>query len=427
MLNSLRLQRFKNFKDAELELKPFTLVVGTNASGKSNIRDAFRFLHGIFRGYHLAEVFGEKYIEAGVLQWRGIRGGIREISFQDTNYFSLEVVFSLGKENYPQRATYYIEVDLGQDGNNPSIGNERLAIAGQENSIFDTDFDSSQGQQGLLVKVLGIPVTNRPVAFNHHRPIISQLAELSTDVLVGEDAFVPATSIKGAIKAALQAFSSMRFLDLSPDAMRMPSLPGQTILGDRGENLSSVLQAICEEPERKQTLIQWIQELTPMDAKDFEFPSDFTGKILLTLVEENGQRTSAYSASDGTLRFLAIIAALLGPEPARFYFIEELDNGIHPTRLHLLLQLIERQVAARNIQIVATTHSPQLLRLLSPKSLESASLTYRLPDRPDARIKRILDIPEAKRVIQEQDLATLHESGWLEDIVYFLEDEETVE
>jgi hypothetical protein len=59
--------------------------------------------------------------------------------------------------------------------------------------------------------------------------------------------------------------------------------------------------------------------------------------------------------------------------------------------------------------------------------LQDASLIYRLPDRQDAHIKRILDIPEAQRVIQEQDLANLHESGWLEDMVYFLEDEETVE
>jgi len=234
-------------------------------------------------------------------------------------------------------------------------------------------------------------------------------------------------SFRESARLAMDALSSMRFLDLSPDAMRIPSFPGQTILGDRGENLSSVLQAICEDSERKQTLLQWVRELTAMDAKDFEFPSDFTGKILLTLVEENGQKISAYSASDGTLRFLGIIAALLGLEPARFYFIEELENGIHPTRLHLLLELIERQVYSRNIQIVATTHSPQLLRLLSPKSLEDASLIYRLPDRQDAHIKRILDIPEAQRVIQEQDLANLHESGWLEDMVYFLEDEETVE
>ena len=56
-----------------------------------------------------------------------------------------------------------------------------------------------------------------------------------------------------------------------------------------------------------------------------------------------------------------MIAAMLGPKPAKFYFIEELENGIHPTRLHLLLQLIEQKVAEGNIQVVATSHSPQLL------------------------------------------------------------------
>ena len=50
----------------------------------------------------------------------------------------------------------------------------------------------------------------------------------------------------------------------------------------------------------------------------------------------------SYSASDGTLRFLAILAALLGTDPARLYFFEEIDNGIHPSRLRLLLDLIER-------------------------------------------------------------------------------------
>ena len=47
MFKSLRLERFKNFKDATLELGPFTVLIGSNASGKSDVRDAFRFLHGI--------------------------------------------------------------------------------------------------------------------------------------------------------------------------------------------------------------------------------------------------------------------------------------------------------------------------------------------------------------------------------------------
>ncbi len=79
MITSVRLEGFKNFRDATLELGSLTVIVGTNASGKSNIRDAFRFLHGMGRGYSLAEIIGEKYVEGGVLQWKGIRGGVRRV------------------------------------------------------------------------------------------------------------------------------------------------------------------------------------------------------------------------------------------------------------------------------------------------------------------------------------------------------------
>ncbi|NMG22746.1 ATPase [Brasilonema bromeliae SPC951] len=417
MLTKLRLERFKNFKDAELILGALTLLVGTNASGKSNIRDAFRFLHGISRNYNLAEIFGEKWIEGGVLQWRGIRGGTREVTFIDeSTTFALAVSFTLVKNDSSQEATYRIEVNPGASGKAPTVIAESLTIAGQSDSVFEAQSHQESGQNNLSVKVSGGTPFDPILSYTNYRPVLSQIA-----------AIAPSPSVRETALAAMSALSSMRFLDLSPDAMRLPSLPGQTVLGDRGENLSSVLQEICENPESKQALLQWVQELTPMDAKDFEFPADFTGKILLQLIEENSQKTSAISASDGTLRFLAMIAALLGQEPARFYFFEELDNGIHPTRLHLLLELIERKVSQGTIQIVATTHSPQLLRLLSPQSLEYASLTYRFWDKPDAHIKRIVDIPEARRVINEQDLARLHESGWLEDAVEFLEDEETNE
>jgi len=203
--------------------------------------------------------------------------------------------------------------------------------------------------------------------------------------------------------------------------MRMPSLPGQDILGDRGENLSSVLQSICESEPTKAAILEWIRELTPLDVTDFEFVPDQTGRVLVTLIESGGQRISAYSASDGTLRFLAMIAAMLGTKPAKLYFFEELENGIHPTRLSLLLQLIEHKVSGGEIQVVATSHSPQLLGFLSEKARASAALVYRLEDQPDARIRRILEIPEAQRVLREQDLARLHASGWLEDAVAFLE------
>ena len=146
---------------------------------------------------------------------------------------------------------------------------------------------------------------------------------------------------------------------------------------------------------------------------------------MLTLIESSGRRTSAYSASDGTLRFLAVIAALMGPDAAKFYFLEEIDNGIHPTRLALLLQLIEQQTKLRGIQVVCTTHSPQLLAMLSDESRQHASLVYRLEGATDAKIIRIVDIPGAKEVLETNNLARLHESGWLEDAVSFADTTET--
>ena len=74
MITSVRMVNFKNFADETLKVGPFTIIVGANASGKSNIRDAFRFLHGIGRGYTLAEILGGKYGPGGYREWEGIRG-----------------------------------------------------------------------------------------------------------------------------------------------------------------------------------------------------------------------------------------------------------------------------------------------------------------------------------------------------------------
>lgn len=215
----------------------------------------------------------------------------------------------------------------------------------------------------------------------------------------------------------------MRFLDLSPDAARLPSLPGRQVLGDRGENLSSVLQAISQDPKKRATLLEWIRALTPLDVVDLEFPQDFSGRVLVHLVEQGGRRISAYSASDGTLRFLAILAALLDTDAAHFYFFEEIENGIHPTRLHLLVQLIEQRCRTGDVQVVATTHSPQLLGFLSPESRESALLLYRLRGADESSVRRVIDLPDLSRVLETQDLARLHASGWLEDMVELMADE----
>lgn len=431
MIESVRLENFKNFRDATLELGPLTVIVGTNASGKSNIRDAFRFIHGMSRGYSLAEIIGEKYVEGGVLQWKGIRGGTRETALFGATKFTISTIISMPNDvkrtlcegdGMTWRGEHSIKVALDDIRFGPRV---------EEESFYDNwsmNFDShtvsdpaaQEGPDYLFVRTPRDYVNRKHgkrLRFLSMQPVLSQFADRNEALI----------RYRQPAKCFIEELQSMRFLDLSPTAMRVPSIPGQTILGDRGENLSSVLQAICNDDSAKRAVAEWIRELTPMDVVDFDFVSDQTGRILVSLVDSRGQHTSAYSASDGTLRFLALIAALLGPDSAKFYFLEEIDNGIHPTRLYLLLQLIEQRAKDGKVQIVTTTHSPQLLGMLSEEAREHASLVYRLEGEPNAGIQRVMDIPSVREVLQKQNLSRLHESGWLENVMAFSQPEGAAE
>lgn len=421
MIRAVHLQSFKSFDNASLKLGPLTVLVGTNAAGKSNIRDAFRVLHGIARGYSLAEIMGAKYVEGGVLQWRGIRGGTREVTPEGETSFGIGVDLDVNDAGKARVAHYWIEVDISDQSRGPLVVAESLIVDGRGQYVFDSHPETSPPNEvdamhiGVRLRKVGKKGFVGPqMSFANTTPVLTQLMD-------HPDA---GKAVRDHARLVVRALSSMRFLDLDPDAMREASFPGQTVLGDRGENLSSVLQAITDSAEQEAVLTEWVRELTPMDAKHFAYPHDQQGRVLLALQEENGRSISAVSASDGTLRFLAMIAALLGPEPADLYFFEELENGIHPNRLFLLLDLIERSVKEGGRQLVATSHSPQLLAQLSATALESASLVYRLDEHDSSSVARILDLPDARRVLEKQDLARLHTAGWLEDAAAFAEPDE---
>lgn len=219
----------------------------------------------------------------------------------------------------------------------------------------------------------------------------------------------------------IDMIASMRFLDLVPDRMREPSYPSQVVLGDRGENLPSVLNEICADREAKQMMMEWIRELTPMDVVDLEFPLGPDGRIYLMLKERDGTVISASAASDGTLRFLAMIAALLVRDSSRLYFFEEIDNGIHPSRLRLLVDLIETQTAKGHIQVVATTHSPELLSIVNEKTFKHTSVVFRREGTNDAIIRPVSEIPNAIELRKSQGLGRLLAGGWMETALAFTE------
>ena len=438
MFKSLRLERFKNFKDATLELGPFTVLIGSNASGKSNIRDAFRFLHGIARGYNLTEIIGEKYSEGGEKVWAGVRGGAREIVFSGQSSFGLKCESTYSAEALWYRTEdlseagtlrYQIEVEIVRKSLTPKIVSESLAVVDR-----GAVFSAMAKDRKTVSAMMGKSPPSGPFLFPITCPVLGQTIHDVRNAMDGARNWWASNSqfdhladvileLSQEYDELLEIYRSCRFFEWSLDVLRQPCLAGQEILSDNGRNLSSVLYAICQRAASKKSLLSWVQELTPMDAVDFEFPVDSSGKMLATLVERREQKTTLASASDGTLRFLAFLAAFLGPNPSQFYFFEELENGIHPSRLGLLLDLIETQVKEKGVQVVATTHSPELLARLSKVSLEHAALVYRAPQEQEARIIGVLELPEARRLLKAQKSAALFSSGWFETTAHFSEPE----
>lgn len=384
MIRSLHLRDFKSFHEVKIPLGPFTLVVGANASGKSNLRDALRFVHGVGLGLSIAEIFGEKYGPGGILQWRGIRGGLPEAARVGASTFGTDVKLTV------QRGVrrYSIDVEIHRGGSRAAVLREELETDGVDDHRW------------------AVAATSDLRHPNRERPGLTQPSGFSDEDSEQSE--------------VASAFASMRFLDLHPDAMRVASNPGQTTLGDRGENLSSVLQAICADPARETILLEWVRALTPLDATELTFEQDFTGRILVHLVEANGTKLSAASVSDGTLRFLAMVAALLSEDTGRIYVFEELDNGLHPTRLHLLLDLIERACASQGIQVIGTTHNPAMLAFLSERARDDALLVFRGEDHC-SHVRRIMELPNISKILARQDLGQLLLSGWLDDAASFTE------
>ena len=427
MITSIRLKNFKNFADETLRVGPFTLLVGANASGKSNIRDAFRFLAGIGRGYTLTEIFGGKR-EAG---WKPIRGAMNEIIRFGQLTFSVEVSGSADKEWH-----YSIEVERDEKTGAFNVRKEELRVgsvtiytASREGSSLAIKARGEWSKRDRYERTRSSPYSNKPALTDYiehvgrNREGIGKDGNIRREQLPGYDDTRDFRSV----------LADMRFLDLLPERLREPSFPGATVLGDNGENLPTVLEKICSIPERQKILVSWIDELTPMDVKGFEFPRDPSGRVHLTLCEANGRKVSAYSASDGTLRFLGILAALLSDTPTEMattglYFLEEIDTGIHPARQWLLLELIEKQAAKRSIQVVTTTHSPDLLTFVNDSTFEHLSVVCRLEDSQDAIIRPVAELPNAEKLrTSKGGLGRLLAEGWMETALAFTEDRDEAE
>ena len=383
-VDALTVDRFKGIREAALELSGLTLFVGPHGVGKSSMRDLFRFMHALGRAYSLPEIAGERWGEAGMLEWSGIRGGPRELPYLGGDTFAVSLQLAVPDGNQLRTAEYAIEIAVPEEGA-PRVKRERLAVDGRGTYVFDSHPEVDPPVQVPERLAVRLGRTSRTgtrgptLLVDPRRPALSQLALHPA---------VRTKSVTDAASLVLSAFRSLRFLEPRQDAMRRPSLPDQVLLGDHGENLSSVLHAIMRQREGRETLLQGIRAFTDGLVHGIDFVPDATGRILLSVVDRHKVKLSAHSVSEGVLRFLAFMAALLGPESPGFWFIDNLDASFAPSKLGHLFELLERHATATTRQIVATVRNDKALTSvdLDPESITTAYRMYPCGRKPPERM-----------------------------------------
>jgi predicted ATPase len=167
-------------------------------------------------------------------------------------------------------------------------------------------------------------------------------------------------------------------------------------------NLPARLAALKRDPETKRRLIELLSELAP-GLEDLEVVPE--GGLLQLYVTEQGRNFPARRLSDGTLRYLCLLAILLDPAPAPLTVIEEPELGIHPDPLPGLIPLMVD--ASTRGQLVVTTHSTQLVSAMTE---HAESILVCEKHGPTTRLTR-LSQDEVDRWKVHGDLGSLWMSG----------------
>jgi predicted ATPase len=161
-----------------------------------------------------------------------------------------------------------------------------------------------------------------------------------------------------------ERFRLYRNWSFGPDAhwRREQSAHGRAdLLSEGGENLALVLSRI--RPRVKRELAESLERLYDGVA-DVQFSID-GGNVLLFLEESGGREIPATRLSDGTLRYLSLLAILLHPEPPPVVAIEEPELGLHPDVIPHIAELLVS--ASERCQLFVTTHSRMLVDALSER------------------------------------------------------------
>ena len=409
---SITIKNFKSYKEATLPLAPLTLLIGANASGKSNAIEAFQFLSWVAGGERLSTLKNRVNDSDKI-----IRGNVSDLPFRETEQFVLS--FSADSSNYESIFNIrFNEIYFGFE----------IIETENENFIFTFDDVADNGvyvsQESLSNNfaidenktIFSIKNSDYSDVFNLSKELLSFFLKENGSPYKIEKIYNDINFLKSLI---LNAY----FFDFVPSQMRYESL-SEKDLRSNGQNLAGVLHYLCEKErhasDNKTKLLNLIKSLPEQNIIDIKFYVDHRERVEFALIENFGNTPKEFPMdllSDGTLKVLAIATALLSVSTGSTLVIEEIDNSIHPSRAHDILSLMRQYAEERGLKLLLSTHNPALMDAIPDEALADVVFCYRDPQQGDSRLVRLGDLDDYVGLVVQGSLGDLVTRGIVERFV----------
>lgn len=419
MITKIAIDGFKSFSNFEMEFAPFTLVVGANAAGKSNLFDAIMLLARLAESDNIKKVFREQ------------RGDFSELfsQYTETDYatrmrFEVDMLINKAvKDAWGNEATlkytrlrYKLEIERFTHASGLEdlrVVNESLTnIKYEEDTCIDCIDKKYReiwlpkvgaGRRGAtymeMETIENVPTVVVPQDGKGGKRRLFPLKYAHKTILSSFD------SVEFPhVLAAKEEMRSWKFLQLNPEHLRHPSdKNADDVLAYSGQNMAAVLARLkAEHPETLvsigRKLQQFVREFKKVDVVEDKEKKEH----VITLTDSDNQIFSSRVLSEGTLRILALLILAHDDKQASTILFEEPENGIHPACISDMVDLIEllavsfAEEDAPLKQIIVNTHSPLIAARVIQNRVESESNEYPilsevyLTDRVNAAIS-ILD------------------------------------
>jgi predicted ATPase len=400
MIQTLKVRGFRSLRDVSWAPGRLNVIIGPNGSGKSNLLRALLLLRISALGKLPEEILRQGGIapllwdrQAKELEW-----------VVETQVQNVETPSELDNWRYQLKlrqlgssSNYRVEHELLDDVSDFSKKAFQRTISHAD--MFLEPFNYARSRVWSTLGYHRIDLENR---VQESQTFLSFFDALDNPIIVG-------------YKDRIVSWSIYHDLRVDQDApIRQAQVARvEDRVDEDGQNLIPVLHTLYStHRDFKRDIDMAMGAAFGNDFEELLFPPAADQRVQLRLRWRSLQSTqSAADLSDGTIRFLLLIAILANPEPFELIAIDEPETGLHPSMLPIVAEYA-RQAADRG-QVILTTHSPQLLDAFGN---EPPTTTVSRTVDGETQLS-VIDGDELKRWLEEFSMGALFRSGELEDMV----------